>query len=58
MCVLGAIRSTAVSQDGRTVAVGFSTGLITTLDLRTGFSLATWKAHEAEIIEVRNNWHV
>lgn len=47
----------AVSEDGRTVAVGFSTGLITALDLRTGYSLSTWKAHEAEIIEVRNNQH-
>lgn len=40
-----------MSPDGRTVAVGFSTGLVSTLDLRTGYLLSTWKAHEAEIIE-------
>ena len=53
MDVLGLIRSIAVSPDGSWVAVGFSSGIISLLDLNTGVMLGTWKAHDSEILQVR-----
>lgn len=48
----GTIHGVAVSPDGRCVGVGFTSGLVSTLDLRTGLLLASWKAHEADILDV------
>ena len=49
----GLIRSIAVSPDGSWVAVGFSSGIISLLDLNTGVMLGTWKAHDSEILQVK-----
>ena len=46
---VGQVRCLAVSEDGRWLAAGHSQGTVTTLDLRTGGVLATWRAHEAEV---------
>lgn len=35
------------------MAVGFSSGVISTLDLRTGLMIASWKAHEGEILQIK-----
>lgn len=42
-----------VSPNGIYVAVGFSSGVISILDVRTGVLLASWKAHEGEILQVK-----
>jgi len=51
--ISGMIRCTTVSSDSNWVAVGFSTGWISTLDLRTGGLLSSHKAHETDVLEVR-----
>ncbi|KAL7752833.1 hypothetical protein RI367_001836 [Sorochytrium milnesiophthora] len=47
-----AIRNTAVSPDGSLVATGFSNGLVSVLELRTGSMQAVWKAHEYEVSQL------
>jgi len=42
----------AVSPDSQWVAVGFSSGIMSLLNLKTGIMLGTWKGHEGEIIQV------
>jgi len=42
------------SPDGHIIALGYSSGVMSTLDLRTGMLLASWKAHEADILDVLN----
>lgn len=42
----------AVSPDSQWVAIGFSSGIMSLLNLTTGIMLGTWKAHEGEIIQV------
>lgn len=49
----GLIRYLAVSPSGRTVAAGFSSGLIVLLDARTGLILKGWQAHEADILQMK-----
>jgi len=50
--LLGTIHCMTTSPDGHVIGVGFSSGVLSTLDLRTGMSLASWKAHEADILDV------
>ena len=33
-------------------AVGYSTGVVSMIDARTGMLMASWKAHEGEILQV------
>ncbi|XP_034147074.1 WD repeat-containing protein 81 [Esox lucius] len=49
----GLIRYLAVSPGGRTVAAGFSSGLIVLLDARTGLVLRGWPAHEGDILQMK-----
>lgn len=43
------IKSIGVSAENHTLAVGFSNGIISIIDSRTGNILSNWKAHENEI---------
>ncbi|PVD25475.1 hypothetical protein C0Q70_13131 [Pomacea canaliculata] len=47
----GLLRCVAVSPDGSWVAVGFSTGIISILELNSGLLQASWKAHDGEILQ-------
>lgn len=49
----GLIRSLTVSPDNNWIAIGFSSGLMSLLDQRTGYLMATWKGHEGEILQVK-----
>uniref|UniRef100_A0A3Q0RGN3 WD repeat-containing protein 81 n=1 Tax=Amphilophus citrinellus TaxID=61819 RepID=A0A3Q0RGN3_AMPCI len=49
----GLIRYLAVSPSGRTVAAGFSSGVIVLLDARTGLVLKGWQAHEGDILQMK-----
>lgn len=49
----GHIRSLCVTQDGTSMAVGFSGGFLSLVDLRGGILTRQWKAHEADIIQVK-----
>ena len=42
----------AVSPDGAWIAVGFSSGIVSLIDLNTGVMQGTWKAHDSEILQV------
>ncbi|XP_026684094.1 WD repeat-containing protein 81-like, partial [Diaphorina citri] len=46
------IRCIAVSSSGSWIAIGQASGVLTLLDLRTGTSLASWKGHEGEILQL------
>ena len=46
------IKSIGVSAENHTLAVGFSNGIISIIDSRTGNILSNWKAHENEISHV------
>ena len=50
---VGLVRSLTVSPDNNWIAIGFSSGLMSLLDQRTGYLMATWKGHEGEILQVR-----
>ena len=50
--MLGAIRCGTVSPDAQWVALGFTSGVVSVLDTRTGMLLASFKAHEGEILQV------
>ncbi|XP_062604872.1 WD repeat-containing protein 81-like isoform X2 [Saccostrea cucullata] len=49
----GLICSLTVIPDNSWVAIGFSSGLMSLLDQRTGYLMATWKGHEGEILQVK-----
>ncbi|KAG1653323.1 WD repeat-containing protein 81 [Nymphon striatum] len=49
----GLIRSVGVSPSGNWLAIGHSTGIISVLDLRTGFIRGFWKGHEGEILQLK-----
>ncbi|XP_056021929.1 WD repeat-containing protein 81-like isoform X3 [Ostrea edulis] len=49
----GLIRSLTCSPDNSWIAIGFSSGLMSLLDQRTGYLIATWKGHEGEILQVK-----
>lgn len=49
----GVIRSLAVSPSGNWLAVGHSSGVLSVLDVRTGFMLGSWVAHDGEILQVK-----
>ncbi len=48
----GLIRCVTPSPDGSWVAAGYSSGVISILDTRTGLLLASWKGHENEVLQV------
>ncbi|KAL1130817.1 hypothetical protein AAG570_012058, partial [Ranatra chinensis] len=48
----GLIRCMVVSPNSNWLAVGHASGLLTILDLRIGRILASWKAHDAEILQL------
>lgn len=48
----GLIRCLAASPSGNWLAVGHSTGMLSVLDIRTGFLIGTWLGHEGEILQV------
>ncbi|KAB7495035.1 WD repeat-containing protein 81 [Armadillidium nasatum] len=50
---VGLVRCLATSDDSTLVAVAHSSGVIATLDLRTGHILATWKPHEGEVLALQ-----
>ena len=41
-----------VCPEGTWVAVGFSTGVVSILELHSGLLLSSWKAHDGEILQV------
>lgn len=49
----GQVKSIAVGDDGCYMAVAFTSGFVSCLDVRTGAYLGSWKAHEAEIHEMK-----
>ncbi len=53
MFILGLIRCIALNPEGTWVAIGYSSGIISILDTRTGQLLASWKGHEGEVLQVR-----
>jgi WD40 repeat protein len=54
MAQAGLIRCVTVSPNSNWVAIGYSSGIISILDVRTGLLLGTWKGHEGEILQVRH----
>ena len=50
---VGIIRCLAASDDSKLVAAAHSSGVVSTLDLRTGQLLATWKPHEGEVLSLQ-----
>lgn len=48
----GQIKCLTVSPDGRWLAVGHSTGVVSTIDVRTGLLIASWKGHESDVLQV------
>ncbi|KJE97201.1 hypothetical protein CAOG_007646 [Capsaspora owczarzaki ATCC 30864] len=49
----GSIRSIAVDPGYNWIATGFSGGIISLLDLRTGLMLAAWRAHESDVLSMK-----
>ena len=50
--LLGLIRSVTVSPDSNWVAVAFSSGIVSVLDVRTGTLLGQRKGHDGDILQV------
>ncbi|XP_066279780.1 WD repeat-containing protein 81-like [Branchiostoma lanceolatum] len=50
---MGLIRCLCVSPSGTWVAVGFSSGVVSALDIRTGTIIKMWRAHEGEILQMK-----
>ncbi|XP_066246518.1 WD repeat-containing protein 81 [Euwallacea similis] len=48
----GLIRCLAIAPNGTWVAAGQSSGSITVLDTRTGLVMASWRAHEGEVLQL------
>ncbi|CAN7995423.1 unnamed protein product [Ixodes hexagonus] len=49
----GVVRCLAVGPSGNWLAVGHSSGVLSVLDVRTGFMLGTWVAHDGEILQAK-----
>ncbi|XP_069116265.1 WD repeat-containing protein 81-like isoform X2 [Argopecten irradians] len=49
----GLIRCVTVSPDSQWVSVGFSSGILSLLDLRTGIMMKSWKGHEGDILQMK-----
>lgn len=49
----GQIRSMCVNREGTSMAVGFSSGSLSIIDLRGGILTRQWKAYEADVIQVK-----
>lgn len=45
----GLVRCMAVSDNGQVVSAGHSSGMLSTLDLRSGTLLGSWKGHDGEV---------
>lgn len=41
-----------MSGNGQVVSVGYSSGMLSTLDLRSGTLLGSWKGHDAEVFQL------
>ena len=52
MSASGSVRDVCCSPDGRWVAVGFSTGLVSVLDVRGGLLRSQRRAHMSDILQV------
>ena len=50
--VIGTVRCLTVNERGSWMAAGFSNGVISVLDLKTGILRGQWRAHDAEILQV------
>lgn len=48
----GLVRCMAVSDNGQIVSVGHSSGMLSTLDLRSGTLLGSWKGHDGEVLQL------
>lgn len=48
----GLVRCLAVSDNGHYVSVGHSSGMLSTLDLRNGTLLGSWKGHDGEVLQL------
>lgn len=46
------MRKLTVSPDGLWMAAGYSGGVVSVIDLRTGAVRGSWKGHEGEILQV------
>lgn len=49
----GVIRCMAVGPSGNWLAVGHSSGVLSVLDVRTGFMLGSWVAHDGEVLQTK-----
>ncbi|XP_033731167.1 WD repeat-containing protein 81-like [Pecten maximus] len=49
----GLIRCVTVSPDSHWVSVGFSSGMLSIIDLRTGIMMKSWKGHEGDILQMK-----
>lgn len=49
----GVVRCLAVGPSGNWLAVGHSSGVLSVLDVRTGFMLGSWVAHDGEILQLK-----
>lgn len=49
----GGIRSLAVDPDDQWVVIGYSSGRATMLDMRTGVTLYRWRAHDADVVQLK-----
>ncbi|XP_064489636.1 WD repeat-containing protein 81-like isoform X2 [Ornithodoros turicata] len=49
----GMVRSIAVGPSGNWLVVGHSSGIISVLDVRTGFMLGSWVAHDGEVLQTK-----
>jgi len=56
--LLGTVHCITTSPDGNVIGIGYTSGVLSTLDLRTGMLLASWKAHEADILDVMSLLHL
>ncbi|XP_032803477.1 WD repeat-containing protein 81 isoform X1 [Petromyzon marinus] len=49
----GPVRCLAVSPHGLWVTAGLSSGMLVMLDVRTGFFLRMWQAHDGEVLQLK-----
>ena len=52
-CFPGPVRDMCSSPDGRWIALGFSSGLVSVLDVRGGLLRSQRRAHTGEILQVK-----
>ncbi|XP_043910298.1 WD repeat-containing protein 81 [Protopterus annectens] len=49
----GLVRYLTVSPNGRTISIGFSSGVIVLMDTRTGLIMRGWQAHEGDVLQMK-----